>query len=124
MGFSVISIAPGLSEEQHRRAIANGPEFVDSEVDYPTLMARAGWTVTAQVDLTPAYAASCARQIQADEEHQDALTALVGPDECAERRAEWREKLAAITDGLLRRELFIASPDAINRVDDEREDET
>ena len=50
MGFSVISIAPGLSEEQHRRAIANGPEFVDSEVDYPTLMARAGWTVTAQVD--------------------------------------------------------------------------
>ena len=75
-------------------------------------MARAGWTVTAQVDLTPAYAASCASQIQADEEHQDALTALVGPEECAGRQAEWRGKLGAITDGVLRRELFIARPDA------------
>jgi hypothetical protein len=74
-------------------------------------MARAGWTVTARVDLTPAYAASCARQVQGDEEHRDALTALIGADECAQRLRKWREKLAAITDGLLRRELFIAQPD-------------
>jgi hypothetical protein len=78
MGFTVISIADGLSEVQHRRATANGPEFVESDLDYPTLMARAGWTVTARVDLTAAYAASCARQVQADEEHRDALTALIG----------------------------------------------
>jgi hypothetical protein len=50
------------------------------------------------------------------------LTALVGPDERAERQAEWREKLAAINDGLLRRELFIASPNAYHH--DQREDET
>jgi ubiquinone/menaquinone biosynthesis C-methylase UbiE len=124
MGFTVISIASGLTAKQRRRAIANGPELVESESDYPTLMARTSWSITAHRDLTADYAASCARQIQADEEHESDLAALIGDDEYAERLAGWRGKLAAIRDGLLLRELFVASPGAITRAQTEEEDDT
>ena len=109
MAFTVISITPGLSMEQLRRAITNGPDFVESDSDYPTLMAQTGWVITHHEDLTAAYANSCVRQIQADEDHEHELAALIGPDEFAERLAGWRGKLAAIRDGLFRRELFVAS---------------
>jgi SAM-dependent methyltransferase len=124
MGFTVISIAPGLTAKRRRRAIANGPELVESESDYPTLMARTGWSITDHRDLTADFAASCARQIQADEALGADLAALIGDDEYAERLAGWRGKLAAIRDGLLIRELFVASPGAITRAWTEEEDET
>ena len=124
MAFTVISIAPGLTAEKQRRAIAYGPEMVESESDYPTLVARTGWSMIAHRDLTADYAASCARQTQSDEEHGSDLAALIGDDEYAERLAGWRSKLAAIRDGLLLRELFVAAPGAITRAQTEEEDET
>ena len=33
MVFSVISVAPGLSPDDHRRAVENGPEFIETETD-------------------------------------------------------------------------------------------
>jgi len=110
MVFTVISIAPGLSAEQYRRAVANGPEFIETDVDYPTLLAQTGWNVAAQEDLTDAYEASCLRQLQADETHSEALAVLIGTEELAERLQGWRSKLAAMDDDPLRRELFVATP--------------
>ncbi len=66
--------------------------------------------MTGREDITMAYAASCRRQLQADEAQEDGLVALIGASEFAERLAEWRSKLAAMGDHLLRRELFIAAP--------------
>jgi hypothetical protein len=40
------------------------------------------------------------------------LEALIGPSEFAERQAEWRSKLMALDAELLRRELFVATPDS------------
>jgi len=111
MVFTVISIAPGLSPAKYRRAVANGPEFIESEADYPTLLGQTGWAVVDRQDITPDYAASCRRQLQADMERKDALQALIGASEFAERQAGWRSKLAAIGAGVLRRELFVAAPD-------------
>lgn len=110
MAFTVISIAPGLSGEQYRRAVANGPDFIESNTDYPTLLAEAGWIINGYEDITMGFAASCRRQLQADEARKAALMALIGADEFAERLAGWRSKLAAIGDGLLRRECFVAAP--------------
>ncbi len=109
MVFTVIFVAPGLSREDHERAVAYGPEFVDSETDYPTLLAETGWTVLDCQDITMDYAASCRRQIRADEDRGEALQALIGSSEFAERRADWRLKLGAIDDGLLRRKLFVGA---------------
>jgi SAM-dependent methyltransferase len=111
MVFSVISVAPGLSRNDYARAVANGPEFIESDTDYPTLLAATGWTGLAREDITMDFAASHRRLLRADAERQDALEALIGAAEFAERQAEWRSKLAAIEDGLLRRELFVATPD-------------
>jgi len=110
MLFTVISVAPGLTGERYREAAANGPEFIETDTDYPTLLARTGWTVMAREDITDAYAASCRRQIEADEVHEEGLLALIGASELAERMAGWHAKLAAIGDKLLRRELFEAAP--------------
>ncbi len=111
MVFTVISVAPGLSPGEYRRAVENGPEFIESETDYPTLLGQTGWAIVDRRDITPDYAASCRRQLQADTERKDALRALIGASEFAERQADWRSKVAAIDDGLLRRELFVATPD-------------
>ena len=110
MAFSVISITPGLSAEQYRRAVANGPEFVESDSDYPTLLSETGWTPAERQDVTTAYADSCRRQLEADEAHGDELAALIGIAAFEERCADWRSKLTALADGLLRRELFLATP--------------
>jgi SAM-dependent methyltransferase len=112
MAFSVISVAPGLSRDDYARAVANGPEFIESEADYPTLLAETGWTGLDREDVTMDFAASHRRLLRADAERQDALEALIGAAEFAERQAGWRSKLAAIEDGLLRRELFVATPDS------------
>ena len=115
MAFTVISITPGLSAVQHRLAVQNGPDFIESETDYATLLVQAGWSIVSQTDLTAAYAASCQRQIWADAEHAQELADLLGPDDFAERQAGWNEKLATINLGLFRREFFVAMPTVLSR---------
>ncbi len=110
MAFTVISVAPGLSAERYRRAVANGPEFIETDSDYATLLTRTGWRMTAREDITPDYAAACRRQLLADEAQKDGLVALIGAGAFAERLAEWRSKLAAFGASLLRRELFVVRP--------------
>jgi ubiquinone/menaquinone biosynthesis C-methylase UbiE len=110
MVFTVISAAPGLSAEQYSRAVANGPEFIETATDYPSLLAQTGWIIAGHEDITRAYAASCHRQLHADETHKAGLVALIGASEFAERLAGWHSKLAALADNLLRRVLFIAAP--------------
>lgn len=112
MVFTVISLAAGLAGERYRRAVANGPEFVEAEKDYAALLVETGWIIAGYEDITAAFAASCRRQLQADEARKDGLLALIGAEEYATRQAGWRSKLAAIEDNLLRRELFIAAPAA------------
>ena len=110
MSLSVISISPGLSAEQYRRAVANGPEFIESKRDYPTLLSETGWSIAERQDITAAYSESCRRQLDADLAHEADLAALIGSKAVEERCAEWRAKLAALAEGLLRREVFLAMP--------------
>jgi ubiquinone/menaquinone biosynthesis C-methylase UbiE len=110
MVFTVISIAPGLSREDHKRAVECGPEFIISETDYPTLLGQTNWTVLDCQDITMDYAASCRRNLQADEERKEALRTLIGTSAFDQRQVGWRSKITALDDGLLRRELFVAAP--------------
>ena len=110
MVFTVISVTPGLSGEDYRRAVENGPEYIESDIDYPSLLHQTGWTVLDYQDITLDYVASCRRQLRADEERKDALTMLIGVTEFDERLADWRSKLSVLNEGLLRRQLFVATP--------------
>ena len=110
MVFTVIWITPGLSRDDHRRALEGAPEFGESETDYPTLLGQTGWAVNECLDVTEGYADSIRRFIRADGEFKDQLEALIGTTEFAERQAGWRSELHAVEEGLLRRDLFVATP--------------
>jgi cyclopropane fatty-acyl-phospholipid synthase-like methyltransferase len=110
MAFTVISVAPDLTRDQHGRAVSNGPDFIESDVDYTNMLVQTGWKIANRRNVTAGFAASCNRQIEAAQTQEKELAALIGKDVFVERLTRWQTKLAAIRDGLLRRELFLALP--------------
>lgn len=110
MAFTVIFIAPDLSSADHARAVASGPEFVESDTGYPELLAGTGWHVELTADITPAFAATCRRLIEADESRRADLISLIGEAELDTRLDNWRTKLIALEDSLLRRAYVVAVP--------------
>ncbi len=110
MVFTVICVTPGLSDAETRRAVENGPTFIELDRDYPTMLRETAWTIADCEDVTTHYGAACRRQLQADDERKSELESLIGAAEVAERMLGWQSKLMAIDDGLLRRYLFVAEP--------------
>jgi ubiquinone/menaquinone biosynthesis C-methylase UbiE len=110
MAFTVISVPQDLAPDLYREGIESGPEFVETDQDYPSLLADTKWAVSERHDITPAYSVSCNRQLEADIEYSFELTTLLGEDIFEERIESWRIKLSALARGLLRRELFLVAP--------------
>jgi len=110
MVFTVISIAPEVSETQHARVLGAAPQFADSDCAYETLLAETGWQVISRSDLTEDYRLSCMRQAEADKTHRGELIELIGPEAVEERQASWSGKLSAIEDRLLLREQYACRP--------------
>ena len=110
MVFTVISIAPGLSPADHARAVESGPRFVAAPAEYPALLRQAGWDVADRIDLTAEYAETARRLLREEEVRAAPLRELLGVAEYAERLAAHRAALRATEDGLLRRDLFGATP--------------
>ena len=110
MAFTVISVPQDLAPDLYGQGIASGPEFVETDLDYESLLAETKWVVSERHDITPAYSVSCRRQLEADMEHSSELTALLGKDIFEERIESWRIKLSALARGLLRREFFLVAP--------------
>ena len=110
MVFTVIWITPGLSPDDYERALACAPEFGEVEADYPTLLGQTGWEVSGSFDVTAGYASTLRDFMRADRELEDELKALLGAAEFAERQDGCRSGLAGVEEGLLRRDLFVATP--------------
>ncbi|HJM92776.1 MAG: class I SAM-dependent methyltransferase [Alphaproteobacteria bacterium] len=106
MVFPVISIALGLGEADYQRAVENGPPFIEADMDYPKLLQRTGWVIDQCWDVTENFAATYRRLMDAEAGEVKALLDLFGVAGLAERQAGQREKLRAIDDGLLCREIF------------------
>ncbi len=112
MVFSVISIAPGLSEAGHETALANGPPYIESDTSYAALLEQAGWQVAECFDITEDFVESVRRVIEAQEAHQTQLRELLGEAETTARMTRMKDRLAAREAGVHRRELFVATPTA------------
>jgi ubiquinone/menaquinone biosynthesis C-methylase UbiE len=110
MVFTVIWITPGLSPEDYRRALDYAPEFGEVEAAYPTLLRQTGWVVAESFNVTEVYAATVRDFMRADAVLADELKALLGAAEFAERQAGWQTQLKGLEDGLVRRDLFVATP--------------
>ena len=112
MVFTVISIAPGLSSEGHARALEFGPPFVDSACDYTTMLHRCGWHIRERTDITGEWAQTTQQYLREQQVHRKELEDLQGKEDFEARQTRMREKVAAIDDGLLCRELYVSTPSA------------
>jgi len=114
MAFTVISIVSDLSSAGYERAVEFGPPFVESALEYTALLDRSGWQITDHVDVTSEYAATVRRLLAAWQEREDALAALLGAAEFSAMVVRRRGSLAAIEDGLLKRELFVTTTGTVS----------
>ncbi len=110
MVFSVISISPGLSPADHARAVDSGPPYVGAECEYPELLEKTGWKAIDRIDVSVAYEETGRRHIREVEARADEMSELLGEAEFEELLAKRRRNVESVADGIMRRELFVASP--------------
>ena len=110
MVFSVILIAPGLAKAEYARAAVSGPPFIAADSAYPEMLDQAGWDVTDHRDLTADYEVTLGHMLDHWEAQADEVDVLFGKVDADQERDRRRATLAALGQGLLRRELFTVVP--------------
>ncbi len=110
MAFSVIFIAPGLSEADYRIAAKGGPTFIETDTDYPAMLERTGWQITARADLTAEYNAIFRRMFDHEKANIGEFERVHGADGAAELMARRQRTLEALERNLLRRDMFTVVP--------------
>jgi len=108
MVFTIIALAPSLSDSERQIAMEAGPKFVDVEDDYAVLLGQSGWCLQERTDLTAAFLQSMRAELDGMQARADALAQVFGSDEFTERVNRQQATIAAIDSGFLRRELFVA----------------
>jgi ubiquinone/menaquinone biosynthesis C-methylase UbiE len=108
MAFSVIAPAASLSAAERQIAIESGPQFVDLDGDYASLLDQSGWRVLERINVTEEFAQSIRISLAGMSARAEALTKVLGADELSERVTRRQATLAAIDRGLLKREIFAA----------------
>jgi cyclopropane fatty-acyl-phospholipid synthase-like methyltransferase len=109
VAFHTISVTPGLSRADHRRAMRAGPPAADDKGG-SELLARAGFIDVREYDVTEQYAATARAWREARLRHRDELRPL-DPAAYDDRIARGAEAIAAVGAGLLRRTLHVARRD-------------
>lgn len=106
IAFHTISLTPGLSRADRRRASIAGPPAVDDR-DSSDLLTRAGFVDVAAYDVTETYLATVKAWRKARLRHRDLLRPL-DPQAFDDRILHGEQAIAAIEAGLLRRTLHVA----------------
>lgn len=107
MAFSVIYIPPGLSPDDRALALETAPEFVESDADYPALLAETGWAVLKRRDLTKTLMKSCRQRTRIEHELRADILPLMGAADFDARQTKMRRRFPALERGHLRRDLFV-----------------
>lgn len=108
--FVTLSVVPGLSDADYRKAVAWGPPFIDTSTDYATLLRQTGWEPIKRVDVTAAYSETLHAMRRQEEDRETDLMAVHGEEAYAARMAGSDRRLAAVEQHLIRREQFSAVP--------------
>lgn len=110
MEFSVISLARGPADHNERRLVQkSGPPFPDAGADYAELLSATGWSVLERIDVTAEFARCMDVLVEAAHARRDALLELLGEQDYAERLERRHSTRAAVSRGLLKREIFVAT---------------
>lgn len=106
MAFSVIMIAPGLSDADYAIAAAGGPTFIETGTPYPELLEQTGWEITDHIDQTADYFDTFRNMYEHELANKDEMIRVRGAALLDQHNAT----LVPIERGLLRRELFRVVP--------------
>jgi SAM-dependent methyltransferase len=111
MAFTIIALAPALSDSERRIAMESAPKFVDVEDDYAVLLGQSGWCLQARTDLTAVYLQSMRAELEGMKARADALAQVFGSDEFTQRVKRQQAATAAIDSSYVLRELCVARAD-------------
>ena len=109
MAVTTIHVADGLDPGEHRRAVRAGPPLVTTRRPYRELVTQAGFVDVVEIGVSDDYASTQRAWLEASEAQAAELRRIVGDTEFDLAQASRRTALAAITSGLLRRSLFVAT---------------
>lgn len=110
MAFSVIYVAPGLSDADRARAVECGPPYIEAECDYAELLTKTGWDIVDQVDVSAAYEETGRRHIREVEARANGLRELLGDDEYEDMLIRRNRNLGAVADRIVRRDVISVCP--------------
>lgn len=110
MVFTTLLLGADLSSAERAQAtsVTTAPCLVTS-AEQMHIVDKAGWNLIEQVDMTHGYAETARRDLRAYETRAHRVGKVLGASELATRLRSKRDYIPAIEDGLLRRELFVAS---------------
>ena len=108
MEFSVIWLTRCPSDEAELDLLRqSGPPYPDAGADYAALLSHTGWRVLERVDVTGEFTRCMNATMAESRARHDALLELLGPEEYRDRIHRRKSTLAAVSRGLLRREIFV-----------------
>jgi len=110
MIFSAILIAPDLGKADYSVARDGGPTFIETDIPYPEMLERTGWTITGHSDLTADYFTTFRKMFNLEQTHEDEFIRVHGEEGAAALWARRKATLIAIDRGLLKREQFSVVP--------------
>ena len=102
MAFVTISIVPGVTKKEHRRAARYGPRAVASNRTPRELVEAAGFVEVDAVDVTEGFVRTARAWHEGYSSNADELRALVG-DELDELCKNRSDLIAGVEEGLLER---------------------
>ena len=103
MAFLTISITPGLSKKEHRRAARIGPRSVASTRPVDELMVSAGFEDVKVDDVTSDFLATARAWLDGYTRHEERLRDLIGEEMFDDLDKNRRDLISGIEGGLLRR---------------------
>jgi ubiquinone/menaquinone biosynthesis C-methylase UbiE len=110
MEFSVISLAREPNSDEERLLIQqSGPPHPYVEADYAVMLDRAGWTVCERMEVTQEFARCMDVLLEELQTRRHDFVVSFGEQDYADRVVHRRSTRAAISGGLLRREIFVSS---------------
>lgn len=108
MAFAAIEAAADLSPAQRRHVAEAGPPEVLVRTSYHSLLRSAGFVDIVSIDVTDAYRATLEAWSTETERRRDAVVAVMGEDDFAERQSRRAGAMAAVDSGVLHRSLYVA----------------
>lgn len=106
IALTTIEWAPGLTRAEKRASADAAPRAVGSRRPYPDLLASAGFVDLGSRDVTDEYRATTSAWLSNSEPVRDRLYAADGEQAVEDRLQGWRDDLAALDRGHLRRTLY------------------